>query len=209
MMADSIVLTHRQVFFLTISQRFKKPDIRIIFVDRQGRIWVGHRGLYLWHEKEQQFKLFTTKAHLSEDFIKGIVQDDEGNLWISSSNGITKLNPQNLQFQQYNSADGLQGLEFEPNAALRTKDGQIYFGGVKGFNAFYPHKISNNNYIPPIYLTSLQIFNKKVGVGKESPLEEDISYLKTLELSHRQNTFSIDLLRSTSPHQKIINMLTN
>jgi hypothetical protein len=83
-------------------------------------------------------------------------------------------------------------LEFEPNAALRTKDGQIYFGGVKGFNAFYPHKISNNNYIPPIYLTSLQIFNKKVGVGKESPLEEDISYLKTLELSHRQNTFSID-----------------
>lgn len=170
----------------------KKPDIRIIFVDRQGRIWVGHRGLYLWHEKEQQFRLFTSKAHLSEDFIKGIVQDDEDNLWISSSNGITKLNPQNLQIQQYNSADGLQGLEFEPNAALRTKDGQIYFGGVKGFNTFYPHKIFNNNYIPPIYLTSLQIFNKKVSVGKDSPLEEDISYLKTLELSHKQNTFSID-----------------
>jgi len=69
-----------------------------------------------------------------------MVEDTEGNFWIATSNGITKINPETKLAKKYNTVDGLQGLEFEANAFLMTKDGQVFFGGVNGFNTFYPQK---------------------------------------------------------------------
>ncbi len=183
----------------TRTQRFKhyftndgkKPDIRVIFVDSRGRVWIGQRGLYVWDDQKQQFKSFTAKANLNTEFIKGIVEDMAGNLWIATDNGIKCLNPRTLAIQKYNTADGLQGLEFEANAFLKANDGEIFFGGVNGFNTFYPQKIIPNTFVPPIYLTDFQLFNKKIELNEASPLAEDISFTKQLQLSYKQSTFSI------------------
>ncbi|MEO8404964.1 MAG: two-component regulator propeller domain-containing protein, partial [Chitinophagaceae bacterium] len=169
----------------------KKPDIRLIFVDSKGRLWIGQTGLYLFHPEQNSFSLFTDKAGLSTEFIKGMLEDEDGNFWISTSNGLTKFNPESLAFKKYNTADGLQGLEFEANSFLKTKDGQMFFGGMNGFNAFYPENIKTNTFIPPVYITDFQIFNKKIIAGeKDSPLETDISLTKNLKLSYKQSTFS-------------------
>jgi ligand-binding sensor domain-containing protein/signal transduction histidine kinase/AraC-like DNA-binding protein len=168
----------------------KKPDLRIIFIDSKGNIWIGQKGLYLFDKQSNKFNLYTSQAGLSEEFIKGIVEDAEGILWISTSNGITKLNPETLAVKKFNTADGLQGLEFEANACLKTREGQIFFGGVNGFNTFYPRKITTNSFVPPVYITDFQIFNKKVLVDKKSPLQEDVSFTKELKLSYKQSTFS-------------------
>ncbi len=169
----------------------KKPDIRVIFVDSRGRVWIGQRGLYVFDAAQQRFKIFTDKAHLSTEFIKGMVEDEQGNLWITTDKGMTHLNPNNLAVKKYNTADGLQGLEFEANAFLKTQDGEVFFGGVNGFNTFYPQALHPNTFVPPVYLTDFQLFNKKVPIGDDSPLEEDISFIDKLQLNYKQSTFTI------------------
>ncbi len=171
----------------------KSPDIRFIFNDKQGRLWVGQTGLYLFDYARKKFSLYTNKAGLSTEFIKGITQDDKGNLWISTSNGLTKFNPVTYAYNKFNTGDGLQGLEFEANACLKTRDGEMFFGGGNGFNAFYPDHIVNNNFIPPVYITDFQIFNKKILPGeKDSPLQNDISLTSNIILSYKQSTISFN-----------------
>ncbi len=87
----------------------------------------------------------------------------------------------------------MQGLEFEANAYMKSKDGEMYFGGINGFNCFYPANIKTNKFIPPVYITGLQVFNKKITTGEEnSPLQKDISETRELELSYHQSTFSLN-----------------
>eukprot|EP00388_Colpodella_angusta_P009129 GDKJ01024480.1.p1 GENE.GDKJ01024480.1~~GDKJ01024480.1.p1 ORF type:complete len:1385 (+),score=239.10 GDKJ01024480.1:3813-7967(+) len=182
--------TATQTFTHYFNNDSKKPDLRVIFIDKKGRVWIGQKGLYLFDEAENTFKIFNQKANLDTEFIKGMVEDAEGNFWIATSNGITKLNPETQNVKKYNTVDGLQGLEFEANAFLMTKDGQVFFGGVNGFNTFYPQKITTNTFVPPVYITDFQIFNKKVNLGEDSPLDEDISFAKSIDLSYKQSTFS-------------------
>lgn len=171
----------------------KKPDIRVLFTDSKGRFWMGQKGLYLFNETKQQFSIFTDKAGLSSEFIKGITEDDHGILWISTSNGLTQFNPESKVFKKYNTGDGLQGMEFEANACLKTKNGEMYFGGLNGFNSFYPNQIPINKFIPPVYITDFQIFNKKVKIGEPgSPLQTDIALTKEIHLSYDQSTFSFN-----------------
>ncbi len=178
------------------------PDIRTIFTDSKGRVWVGHAGLYLYNKFANRFDLFTDKGGLSSEFIKGITEDKEGHLWISTSNGLTKLNPDNYSIKKYNIADGLQGLEFEAGSYMQAKDGEMYFGGINGFNTFYPRDIKINQFIAPVYITNFQLFNQTVQPGqKNSPLQNDISFTHHVDLNYQQSSISFEfaLLNYTAP----------
>ena len=123
-------------------------DLREIFKDSKGRLWVGQIGLYLFDPVKNTFSIYTPKAGLGNEVIKGIAEDNHGNLWISTSGGLIRFNPETVAFTKFNVADGLQGLEFEPNAALRTHTDEMLFGGTKGLNTFYPDRIHINKFIP-------------------------------------------------------------
>jgi ligand-binding sensor domain-containing protein len=170
----------------------KLPDLRIIFVDHAGRVWLGQNGLYLFNAIKNKFEIYTDKAGLANTVIKGIEEDETGNLWISGTNGLIKLNPKNLQFTRYNIADGLQGQEFEANSSLKAKNGNIYFGGVNGFNMFNPAAIKANAYIPPVYVTGFQVFDKMIFPDTPgSPLISDISVTQSVKLSYRQSSITL------------------
>ena len=182
---------HTQEFAHYFDKEDRKPDIRVIFTDRQKRLWVGQSGLYLFDAAKNKFNLFTEEAGLAHNFIKGITEDQNGNLWISTSNGLVKLDPVTKKTNTYNTADGLQGMEFEANAFMKTRSGELFFGGINGFNTFKPQQIKNNKYIPPIYITGFQLFNREVKIGdEESPLKHDISMTKSLILNHQQTGIS-------------------
>ena len=184
-------LANTQNFVHYFTKNEKMPDLRVLFIDSKNRLWVGQYGLYLFNSQHNTFNLFTEKAGLSSEFIKGIAEDTQSNFWVATSNGITKFNPSNSSFNKYNTADGLQGLEFEANAYLTTKDGAVFFGGTNGFNSFYPSNITSNNFIPPVYVTEFLLLNKSVLPNvDDSPLKNDISYTKNIELDYKQSTFS-------------------
>lgn len=181
----------KQIFDHYFSKEEKMPDIRVIFINSKGELWIGQTGLYKFNYTKKTFELYTTKANLNNDFIKGITEDERGNFWISSSNGLIKFHPDSLSFKRYNAADGLQGLEFEANAYLKTKDGEMFFGGLNGFNTFYPENITENTFLPPVYVTDFQLFNKRILPGEpNSPLQTDISVTNEISLLYDQSTFS-------------------
>lgn len=180
----------------------RKPDIRVIFTDHKGRLWIGQTGLYLFDAKKNVFAPYSQQAGLLDDVIKGITEDEFGNLWVSANDGLSMFNPDKHTYKKFNIHDGLQGIEFESNSFLRAKDGEMFFGGTKGLTTFYPKNIKINTFLPPVFITGLQVFNKTIVPGqKDSILKTDISLTKQLHLNYRQTslTFEFNALNYVIP----------
>ncbi|HEY4784685.1 MAG TPA: two-component regulator propeller domain-containing protein [Bacteroidales bacterium] len=171
--------------------------ITVIFEDSRKNLWFGtyEKGLSLLQKKDNAFINFQKHDGLPSNSIKGILEDKNGNLWISTTKGISKFNPDSKTFRNYTREDGLNSDEFHSNSCLKLRSGEFFFGGINGFNAFYPDRIKDNTLIPPIYLTDLKIFNKSAPIGSEgSPLQKHISETKKIVLSYKQNSFTIEFI---------------
>jgi hypothetical protein len=99
---------------------------------------------------------------LPNNRIHAITQDNKGDIWISSNNGLSRLNPEIQSIRNYSKEDGLQGDQFYQQSFLKTREGELYFGGYSGLNSFFPDSLKDNDFIPPVYITDFQIFNKPV-----------------------------------------------
>ncbi|WP_207420655.1 hybrid sensor histidine kinase/response regulator transcription factor [Desertivirga brevis] len=178
-------------------------EVRIIFKDSKNRIWVGAKGLYLYNRKHDKFEHFNKGSALNDDFIKGILEDNQGLFLVSTLNGLVCLDPDKGTSRRFNTSDGLQSLEFEANAVLKTRNGEMYFGGINGYNYFEPGKIPTNKVIAPVYFTELFIFNKKITPNQDdSPLKDDLPFVSEITLDHEQSSISVNYaaLNFTSPN---------
>ncbi len=174
-------------------------NIVCLFEDRRQRLWVGTRdGLSLYDPVNNTFRNFRKENGLPSNTVLNILEDDRSGLWMSTPNGLSNMQEKNgrFTFRNYDEADGLQGREFNENAALRTSKGELIFGGGNGFNLFYPGQIRLNNNIPPVVLTDLQVFNQRIEPGQQlqgrTILHEAMPLTKSLTLRHNQNMFSIE-----------------
>jgi len=177
-----------------------RNSVSVVFEDSRKRIWVGvdECGLYLFNRDAILFKQYTVEDGLPDNTVVGILEDSKGNLWLSTHNGISKAivdtssfyNPK-IEFKNYTVQDGLQGKVFNRWAYYRSTTGEMYFGGLHGFNMFNPDSMRENNIIPPVYLTDFLLFNEPVRIGeKGSPLKKHISQTRELVLNSKQNFFT-------------------
>jgi signal transduction histidine kinase/ligand-binding sensor domain-containing protein len=184
-------------------------QISSIFEDSNQNIWVGTigGGLNLYIESEDRFISYTEADGLASNLIYGMLEDNAGNLWLSTNNGLSEFingtkNTALVSFKNYSIGDGLQSNEFSPQSACKTSDGVLYFGGINGINYFNPAHIIFNDHIPPIVITDLKIFNKSVTLGASgSPLSKPISQTREIKLSYKQSmiTFEFAALDFTMP----------
>jgi ligand-binding sensor domain-containing protein/signal transduction histidine kinase len=156
-------------------------------------LWVGTSGgLNKFDRHLKTFTGYHLKDGLPSEVIKGIQEDDQGMIWLSTNAGLSRLNPETGIFKNYDHSDGLQDDEFYQCSSYKTRNGELYFGGVNGFNVFHPVEIQSNPFIPPVVITDFQIFNKPVSIGDHSPLKTDISEAEQITLSYKQMVFSFD-----------------
>jgi len=162
-----------------------------ILESSDSTLWIGTAGgLNRFDRKNQHFIHYHVKDGLPNDAIKGIREDRKGNLWLSTNKGLSMFNPETEEFKNYDVSDGLQDNEFYQCSHYTSRNGELYFGGVNGFNVFDPEDIIDNPYVPPIVITDFQIFNKPVPIGKNSPLQVHISEVENIKLSYRHSVFS-------------------
>ncbi|MBV8673854.1 MAG: PAS domain S-box protein [Acidobacteriaceae bacterium] len=160
--------------------------------DRAGTLWVAAwDGLYRFNRQNQTFTRYTEAQGLPSSSLGGILEDKDGRLWISTNKGISRFDPQTGKFRSYDASDGLQADEFS-RTRFQAADGEMFFGGIHGINAFYPENIRDNPYVPPVVLTSFRILNKPVTIGPKSELNNAISYTDSLTLSYRDKVFSFE-----------------
>lgn len=141
--------------------------VHAIYEDRSGRFWVGTEGgLMLFDRKQEKvIAAFTTDQGLSNNSVLTINEDAQGALWISTFNGLCRFDPLTNTFRNYYHSDGLQSNQFNYNAALKLRSGELVLGGINGFNIFNPADIKPVNNTPPVVVTGVKVSNILVGAG--------------------------------------------
>ena len=193
--------TEKELFTHYIANRndinsLNHHSVMSLYEDNDGLIWVATfgGGLNVLDPETGLFDHYTEKDGLSNNIVYGIVPDDNNNLWLSTNYGISKFNCITKEFTNFSTKDGVQSAEFNSGAYYRSKDGEIFFGGINGLNIINPESIDNNSVEPPILITDFQLFNKSVLVGEKINnniiLNKSILITDTLRLSYRDNVFS-------------------
>ena len=181
--------------------------IHSIFEDTDGNLWLGTSGgLNFYDRKKGQFTAYTDENGLANNVVYGILQDRKKNLWFSSNKGLSRFNPVTKVCRNYEISDGLQDNSFKPNACYKSKTGEMYFGGVNGFNVFDPDSIKDNTFIPTVVITDFRLFNKSIDIDKKNPiLQQQITEAKKITLSYDQSvlTFEFSALNYTLPEKNL------
>ncbi len=180
-------------------------DIIALKTDTLGQVWVGTGdGLNLLDQSTgKTLKIWTKQDGLPDNYIQTIAEDNAHNLWIGTPNGLcygipypgTKGADTRLMFTTYDASSGLQSTQFNENAALRMRDGEMVFGGPNGFNIFKPEAPDWSAQIPPLVFTDLQVFNRSVTPGEKVNgkvlLSTALPQTKEVFLGYNDNVFSI------------------
>jgi len=170
-----------------------------IHEDSSGILWLATfgGGLNKFDPDNETFSYYTEEDGLANDVVYGILEDPQGNLWMSTNSGLSRFDPVKETFKNYTVTDGLQSNEFNGGSFYKSQSGEFFFGGINGFNAFYPENIKDNPYIPPIAITEFQKLNQVVKFDKP------ISDIKELRLTYKDYVFSFQFaaLDYTAPEK--------
>ncbi len=186
-------------------QSLSNNNVMWVHEDSRHLIWLGtQEGLNMFDPATKKFLVLREENGLPHNTILTILEDDKGMLWLSTSNGISNLiltkndSPEGyaFSFKNYDESDGLQGRQFNENAAFKTSKGELIFGGGNGFTIFKPSDIKINTQKPNVVISDFQLFNKSVKTGEvineRMILPQSIHATSVIELLHDQNVFSIE-----------------
>ncbi|TJZ60493.1 response regulator [Sphingobacterium olei] len=166
--------------------------IRFIHKGKDNTLWIGTEGggLLKFNKISKKYTRFTDTDGLASNTLLNLLEDEIGNFWISTYNGISKFDPVRQTFQNFYESDGLQSNQFSYNAALKLKNGEMIFGGIRGFNVFQPSQIQLNIKPPRIAITNLLINNNSFQLYDENK-KTDLSAIQRLTIPYDEAVVSV------------------
>ena len=172
-------------------------DIHDIFLDAHKNIWVCTQdGLNKYNKGTNSFRVYSKADGFASNVFKQMEEDSNGNLWIVTETGVSSFNPVTMQVKNFDEGDGV----FANSVICRVNDHQILLGGNKGLVSFDPTAINYNKVAPPVYFSDLQVFNKSIIPGNNSPLKGPIQTAKEIVLKYSQSVFSVEFVALNYTH---------
>ena len=171
------------------TQQFKQSIQTSVYKDKRGNIWLGHmEGLTLWDLKKDTLYYINKDNGLQDNVIRGIVEDDHQNLWVTTSNGLSVLSAEpdnkgnlNITCRNFTTKDGLSDNYFNNHAICQLRNGDLLLGGPEGYSIINPNKMVEKNQAPSkVTFTGLSVENKIIEVDStyrgrkllERPMEQ-------------------------------------
>ena len=168
-------------------------SVSTLAVDFSGVLWVGTGGGLSrleglgQGEADALFRNYSTRDGLPSDLIYGIQPSDRSTLWLSTGNGLSRFDLENETFHNYDVSHGLQNDEFNFGAHYRSPDGELFFGGIKGFNSFFPKSLRTSDRRPPVVLTGY------FELGVSTSLGQPLHTIQQVTLPHDVPVVSFEI----------------
>ena len=188
------------------NKRMLTNNVLCLHIDKSGRLWVGTEGggIYLYNRQNDRFEEKNQEYNIPGDMVGSIEEDKNGNLWLGTNVGLVKLGAQMKSNEPvvrvYTEADGLQGNFFIAQSAC-SREGELFFGGYKGYNSFIPEDMEDIQGDVQFAITDIKIFNRSIStlpleVQREiSPLTP--AFTQKIELPYKYNNFNIEFAALT------------
>lgn len=169
-----------------------------IHIDKDENLWFATEGngISRYDYNSDSFVNYNHTKGLYHHIIYGILDDAEGNLWLSSNHGIVKYNPQTHESAVYTHEDGLQSNQFNYRSSMKASDGRFYFGGINGFNSFYPSGFHVNRTKPNVAISGIAMYNRYSSCERVKPNENRRIVIKPYTTSFE---ISFDCLSFIAP----------
>lgn len=183
-------------------------SVSSITEDHLGQIWFStdRGGICVFNKKDKQFRTYSVKDGLPDDIAYKILEDKYYNLWFGTNQGLVRFNPETKAVKIFTQNDGLLSNQFNYKSGLVSSSGKLYFGSLEGLIAFKPEEFKENQFVPPVYITRLSVFNKEIEPGMDdSPLVKSIVHTNKIVLDYNQSNISFDFvsLSYTAPHANV------
>lgn len=193
---------HHYFFSVNHNQNIAANIVNYIFCQNNTLWFATEGGLCSYQPEKKILKIFTTKDGFPADVIYAVIGDTKKNLWVSTSKGLVRFNPSTKKVKIFSKSHGLLTDQFNYRSVCKDRGGNFYFGSVKGLISFNPDSIGISQFIPPIYITGFQVYNKELPIdSNHSPLKQSITFTKKITLQYNQSSINIDFaaLNFSSP----------
>lgn len=170
-------------------------SVNDVYEDSQGNIWFATDGggLTKLDKDRKRFAVFTMENGLPGNFVFKVIEDNDKNIWITTAKGLVNFKNGSSKPVIYTQANGLLNNQFNYHSGYKDKDGRLYFGSVKGMISFMPGDFRKSNFVPPVYITGVQVFNSEINPEKNSTaLKTAITAADKIHLKYYQSSISID-----------------
>ena len=184
------------------SMKMSNDAVNHVYKDSRGLIWIATReGLNVYDVRRHLFLDLSPVAEAKGSFIAAITEDQERNMWVSTSRKVIRVTVASdgkgsylFDSRAYNSEDGLQNCDFNQRSIKTLHNGIIAIGGLYGVNIFAPDHIRYNKMLPNVMFTGLSLFDEAVKVGQSYGgrvlIEKELNDVENVEFDYKQNIFS-------------------
>lgn len=178
-------------------QSTQLEKINCILEDRNGGIWLGGNGSGLYQLESDKnnhfvFKNYTTRHGLPNNTIIGMAEDGQGNLWLTTNDGVSRLNLQSMTFSNYTQADGLPATQFHWNGIhYSARHDFIYMATIDGLVIIHSDGETSPSADSHVKLSSLTIGGNVIYPSSGDYLEANITLAPGISLHERENRFSV------------------
>lgn len=183
--------------------KLSNDAVNHVYKDSRGLVWIATReGLNVYDTRRHVFLDLSPVAEAKGNFIAAITEDQERNMWVSTSRKVIRVTVASdgkgsylFDSRAYNSEDGLQNCDFNQRSIKTLHNGIIAIGGLYGVNVFAPDHIRYNKMLPNVMFTGLSLFDEAVKVGQSYGgrvlIEKELNDVENVEFDYKQNIFSI------------------
>lgn len=174
-----------------------------VLMSRNDTLWIAtQNGLNSLDTKSGVFRAYDTRDGMPANAVSCILEDDRGDIWLSTTRGISKYSPTTRTFSNYSLFAGLPGSDFTGwDACSKGRGGELYFAGFSGAVGFVPTALEEAVRVVPLVLTDFEVEGVAARIGSGRPLERSIAYSERVTLGPSQRNFSITFagLQYSSP----------
>lgn len=185
-----------------LNYKLDDPNSRLIekitcfYEAKDGNLWLGSNGYGIYQRKidaqrKEQFISYTTTQGLANNSVRGLLEDNNGNIWIGTNNGLSCFHPSENRFINYTKQDGLIDTQFYWNASFHSSNDILYFGSVGGLVAIESNRPAISQPTAKVCFTRLRIGNEEILPGNEY-LAKDIAITTELRLHEKEKSFSLE-----------------